>query len=103
MNQTVKEYSVLDDAMHKYKWNTWYRYGKYLLCIFRGICNGECYRTLLLKRQNYCRKIDGKNGCYLTLRVIEAPYKIGENSVTIRKSTLEDLRSDFPMAEELNF
>lgn len=84
----TKEYHILDtDSTHGYVWNNdakepWYRYGKYLLCIFGGVC---------------------ANGRYLTLQIVETPYKYGENSIVIEKEDLKNMREDFPMAEELKF
>lgn len=86
-NPEEHEYHILDTDTHGYCWNSnaedpWYRYGKYLLCIFGGVC---------------------ANGRYLTLQIVKTPYKFGENSITINKTDLENLREDFPMAEELKF
>lgn len=84
----AKEYHILDtDSTHGYVWNSnaedpWYRYGKYLLCIFGGVCS---------------------KGKYLTLQIVESLYRYGENSTTINKEDLKNMREDFPMAEELKF
>jgi len=84
----TNEYHVLKtENTGCYQWNAnaedpWYRYGRYLLCIFGGVCS---------------------KGRYLTLQTVEAPYEYGEHSVVIDKYDLEQLRKDFPMAEELKF